>query len=83
MRQRATTELNLRQMTIRRWMLLVLLAALALAIVSNWKTTPRQAVFDPTGPLFSIDPPEWARDLDPYDPDPPEPRPLAASAASE
>jgi hypothetical protein len=61
-------------MTIRGWLLLVLVAALALAILTPRQPARREPVFDATGPVFSIEPPEWARQLHPYDPDPPVPK---------
>jgi hypothetical protein len=70
--------MRLPRMTTRRWILLVAIAALALAILSRWPPRVRLPVFDPTGELLPIEPPDWSRHADPYDPDPPRPLALAA-----
>jgi len=65
--------MRLPRMTTRRWILLVAVAGLALAVLSQWTPHARRPVFDPTGEVFSIEPPDWSRQTDPYGPDPPRP----------
>jgi hypothetical protein len=63
--------MRLPRMTTRRWILLVAIAALVLAILSRWIPRARPPVWDPTGETLSIEPPDRSRHADPYDPDPP------------
>ena len=60
-------------MATQRWMLLVVITALLLAVFMRSKPARRAPTYDPTGPMLSIEPPESARHQDPYDLDTPVP----------
>jgi hypothetical protein len=54
-------------------MLLAVITALLLAVFMRSKPARRAPIYDPTGPVLSIEPPESARHQDPDDLDPPVP----------
>jgi hypothetical protein len=59
---------RLPRMTMRRWMIVVAVVGIGLAVLSHWRSS-RTPTARMCGPVFPVDPPACSRWVDPYETD--------------